>query len=85
MDLNAFARVLKRYAVALKIDPHVVRLHGLRHTFATLAIRNGAPPPDLQAFLGHSDYRTTQIYVEANRSGGPAIVRMVQFGVGGSG
>ena len=34
-------------------------LHGLRHTMATQALRNGASMRALQQVLGHADYRTT--------------------------
>ena len=41
-----------------------VRLHDLRHTFATRMAAAGAPMRALQAWLGHSDLRTTLIYVD---------------------
>ena len=34
-------------------------LHGLRHTMATQALRNGASMRALQMVLGHADFRTT--------------------------
>jgi integrase len=39
------------------------RVHGLRHTFATTAIRNGMDVPMVQALLGHERLATTQRYV----------------------
>jgi integrase len=41
-----------------------VRLHDLRHTFATRMAAAGAPMRALQAWLGHSDLRTTLIYAD---------------------
>jgi len=39
-----------------------IRIHDLRHTFASHFIMNGGSLFDLQQILGHSDTRTTMIY-----------------------
>jgi integrase len=39
-----------------------MRLHDLRHTFGTLAVRV-FPLSDVQVFMGHADIATTMIYV----------------------
>ena len=36
--------------------------HKLRHTAATLMLKNGVDTRALQEFLGHSNLNTTQIY-----------------------
>lgn len=36
-----------------------IRYHDLRHTCASLLLKNGVPMKDIQAWLGHSDYSTT--------------------------
>lgn len=40
--------------------------HKLRHTFATVGLRNGIPLEELQALLGHSSPKTTLIYAKLN-------------------
>ena len=40
--------------------------HKLRHTFATVGLRNGMPLEKLQALLGHTNPQTTLIYAKLN-------------------
>lgn len=40
--------------------------HKLRHTFATVGLRNGLSLDKLQALMGHASPRTTLIYAEQN-------------------
>ena len=39
-----------------------VRLHDLRHSFASIAVSSGASLPIIGALLGHTDAATTQRY-----------------------
>ena len=41
-------------------------IHGLRHTFATLMIEGGCDIYSLSKMMGHSDIKTTTIYLSAS-------------------
>jgi integrase len=43
-----------------------VRIHDLRHSFASIAVSGGASLPIIGALLGHSDSATTQRYAHLN-------------------
>lgn len=45
-----------------RADLGYVRIHDLRHTFASFLIKNGVPLYHVSTLLGHSDIRVTQRY-----------------------
>ena len=49
----------KRAKIRKKVSAHV-----LRHTFATMLVKNGADVVAVQKMLGHRDLRTTQGYIK---------------------
>lgn len=53
--------VVSEYARAIGLP--LIRPHDLRRTYAKISRMSGAPLDQLQCSLGHSDVRTTQIYV----------------------
>ena len=62
-----------------------VRVHALRHTFATLGLREGAfSLRQLQVALGHASLATTQIYTEVADEEIAAAMRLHPLG-GGAG
>jgi integrase len=60
LDGSALRRRFKRARDAAGLRP--LRFHDLRHTFGSIAIRT-ADPRELQEWMGHSDFSTTQIYM----------------------
>jgi len=54
---------LHRWIKNARINKHIT-FHCARHTFATLALTNGADLYVIQKLLGHSEIKTTAIYTK---------------------
>ncbi len=63
MNDISIRRLFKRFKTELKMD---VYPHKLRHTFATLMIKGGCTLPALAKMMGHSDIKTTMVYLWVN-------------------
>lgn len=50
---ETFLKLLKRKKLK------IIRFHDLRHTCASILLKNGANMKEIQAWLGHSNYNTT--------------------------
>lgn len=62
-------------ALTISLELPYITLHGLRHTMATNALRNGGEMRALQSVLGHSSYTTTaNIYTHPDTAMKKAIV-----------
>ena len=57
-------KVWRKIRIAARIED--VRLHDLRHSFASIAVSGGASLPIIGALLGHTDSATTQRYAHLN-------------------
>ena len=76
--------VVDRVLRALGARRPGIRVHALRHTFATLGLRDGAfSLRQLQVALGHSSLATTQIYTEVADEEIAAAMRMHPLAGGG--
>ena len=60
LDASALRRRYKRAREKAGLRP--LRFHDLRHTFGTYAIRT-ADPRELQHWMGHAQFSTTEIYL----------------------
>jgi len=60
--VGAFVEVAKPRG-KVEMQP-LTRFHDLRHTYGTRIAKTGAPLRDIQAWMGHSDYKTTLIYAD---------------------
>ena len=55
-----------KYIELAGLDLSIYSIHKIRHTFATLAYKNGVPIRTLQEILGHSSVETTEIYTHVD-------------------
>ncbi|MBI2029730.1 tyrosine-type recombinase/integrase, partial [Candidatus Gottesmanbacteria bacterium] len=61
LTTRSVQRVVEKYVKKAKL-PIKITPHGLRHSFATDLLKNGADIRSVQEMLGHKNIATTQIY-----------------------
>lgn len=66
LTTRSVQRVVDKYARKAKL-PIKISPHGIRHTFATDLLANGAGLRDVQEMLGHKNIATTQIYTHVTQ------------------
>ena len=69
---RTFSRILKENGF------RHIRLHDLRHSCATLLLRNGVPLPEIQKWLGHSNIVTTQRYSHLDQNDKTIPANMIE-------
>jgi len=57
--------IVKRHLREIGIDSERLTAHSLRHTFATVALMNGAPLLQVKEALRHSSVETTMVYAHS--------------------
>jgi integrase/recombinase XerD len=65
LSRNTIEAIVKKYANLAGIEKKVTP-HTLRHTYATMLLKNWADIRSVQALLGHSSIITTQIYTHVD-------------------
>jgi integrase len=64
MDHKRYAATLRTALARAKVDRPMRPFHDGRHTSITNAAADGMSPAALMARAGHSDFKTTQLYID---------------------
>lgn len=59
-------QMIHRYAKKAGVNPHI-SAHCLRNSFASALVAKGAPITSIQRLLGHTDLKTTSIYMHVDQ------------------
>jgi integrase len=73
-DLKSIWRVIK---IAAQIRDNV-RIHDLRHTYASLLIKTGHSLVEISKMMGHKDMRSTEIYAHLYEDKGHKIAQKLE-------
>ena len=74
---TAFPALLKRNGL------RIIRFHDLRHSCASLLLKNGVPMKQIQEWLGHSDFSTTaNIYAHLDAGSKLTSAQAMEKGLG---
>lgn len=66
LTTRSVQRLVDKYARQARL-PIKITPHGIRHSFATDLLQNGASLREVQEMLGHKDIATTQVYTHVTR------------------
>ena len=67
MPSNTVQGAIRRYAEAAGVYRPGVRIHTLRHSYATHLLEAGVSVRAIQRYLGHKDLTTTMKYLHLTR------------------
>ena len=71
------ARVIKQFCKEIGIT--AITHHNLRSTFITQLFASGASIGEVQSIVGHSDLKTTQVYLKASSIGVKGVTNKLDF------
>jgi integrase len=79
---NGFRAAVEKAGIDHRVAPgdEQVRIHDLRHTAASAAIRRGAPITAVQQMLGHANLSTTSMYLHADETDAIDLARLMHEG-----
>lgn len=66
MSIQAAQTMVKNLAKKI-LNRQDITVHKLRHSFCTIGLQNGTDLITLQAQMGHSDIKTTELYTHLNK------------------
>lgn len=61
---QTIGRIVKQRLARIGISNPKISAHSLRHTFGALMVEQGVDIETIKDMMGHSDTRTTRIYIE---------------------
>ena len=65
LTTRSIRRIVKQHLKCIGLDSNKLTAHSLRHTFATIALLNGAPILQVKEAMRHKNIDTTTIYAHA--------------------
>ena len=72
------------HSLCRRAEVKIISLHGFRHSFASNLVIAGVPLYDVQALLGHSDFRVTQMYAHLSPDHLKGVTECLKFSVSAS-
>ena len=61
---QTIGRIIKQRLACMGISHPKISAHSLRHTFGALMVEQGIDIETIKDMMGHSDTKTTRIYIE---------------------
>ena len=65
LTTRSIRRIAKEHLRDIHLDSDRLTAHSLRHTFATVALKNGAPLLQVKEAMRHNSVETTMIYAHS--------------------